>query len=188
MYGENMNKNIKSTVSFTCRVRVDVMEQIRESALQQKISQSAVITKALECMVNEHTSEIPIEDQSINLIEDLGKQLKALECMVNEHTSKIPTEDQSINRIEDLSRQLSEKDELISKLVGNQTELIRQNDQSQQLIGAFSRREEGSRLLEQIPVKQKKHKQGKEVDRTSYKEGSITKKDKKKPKKWKKKK
>ena len=151
-----MKNTFKSTVSFTCRVRVDVMEQIRESAIQQKISQSAVITKALECMANEHTSETPTDGQNINLTEDLR-------------------------------RQLTEKDELINKLVSNQTELIRQNDQSQQLLASFSLIGEGAKLLEHGKQKKKQKKQDKEIDRTSSKEGSTTQKGKKKPENSKKK-
>ena len=91
-----MKKPTNPTVSFTCRLRVDVMELIRNLALQGKISQAAIITNALECMVNNHTNEIP-------------------------H-----------NALAELKMQILEKDQLINKLVSNQTELIRQNDQGQQ--------------------------------------------------------
>jgi hypothetical protein len=140
-----MKKPTNPTVSFTCRLRVDVMELIRNLALQGKISQAAIITNALECMVNNHTNEIP-------------------------H-----------NALAELKMQILEKDQLINKLVSNQTELIRQNDQGQQLLASFTLIGEGAKLLEQ--GKKKQNKKGREVERTK---GSPTSKKKNKNKKGKK--
>jgi hypothetical protein len=80
---------------------------------------------------------------------------------------------QSVNSelLEDFRRQIHEKDELIRNQTGQINSLIRQNDQSQQLIGAFSRVGEG-KLLEK--------KKGKKIGRTSSEEGSTTQKIKKK--------
>jgi hypothetical protein len=76
--------------------------------------------------------------------------------------------------LEEFRRQLVEKDDLIRNQTGQINSLIRQNDQSQQLLASFAMIGEGT-LLEQ--------KKGKKAGRTSSNEGSTTKKDRKNSKK-----
>jgi predicted transcriptional regulator len=121
----------------TCsfRLTADLKQIIQRIASTTNQSQSAVVASAVTMLANS---------------EELKADLK---------------QDKNSNLLAELKLQLQEKDQLINKLVGNQTELIRQNDQSQQLLASFSLVGEG-KLLEK--------KKGTKVDRTSSEEGSTT--------------
>ena len=90
-----------------------------------------------------------IELIKLTALETNQSQASFLSKAIRAHvgTTSVETSGQHVV-IEELKSQLLEKDKLINKLVSNQTDLIRQNDQSQQLIGAFSQLGERLKLLD----------------------------------------
>jgi predicted DNA-binding protein len=130
--------------TFSCRLQDNVLSLIRQLASDSGKSQSAVITRAIQMLAN--------VKQNTSGTYDNVKQ----------------TENSEI--LEEFRRQLQVKDDLIHNQTGQINSLIRQNDQSQQLLASFTLVSEG-RLLEhgkhkkQSKKQKKKFKKGKKNNR-----------------------
>ena len=124
--------------TFSCRLQDNVLSLIKQLASDSGKSQSAIITSAIQMLADVKNNESGKNDNV--------KQIVNYEIL------------------EEFRRQLQEKDELIRNQTSQINSLIRQNDQSQQLIGAFSRIGEGTKLLEHGKHKMKKPKKEKEAD------------------------
>lgn len=117
------------TKTFSCRLQEDVLQLVKHLASTSKESQSATVTRAVHCLANHLQKDSKQQDN----VQDNVKHSE------NDFFLK------------ELQKQLSEKDVLIRNLTEQINSLIRQNDQSQQLIAAFSQINEKIKLLENNP-------------------------------------
>ena len=82
----------ESLKSYTCRIKQDVIQEIKQYAIHHGISQALVLQKAMECLTSSPTDDRQNAGQEPNQINDIlagelqnkNKQIEALQNTINQ--------------------------------------------------------------------------------------------------------